>query len=110
VRAFSKRPGALAGVEFWTSRDDPILFAPGQASRSGRHEAARARAPRIGRLGAVLRIVHQSIIAAKTNRLRSGADVTRRVAFGAEPDQHDPGQDAAKFPPVSLIIGDKWDF
>jgi hypothetical protein len=30
--------------------------------------------------------------------------------LGPNPDQHDPGQDAAKFPQCPLIIGDKWDF
>jgi hypothetical protein len=64
----------------------------------------------IGRLGAVLRIVHQSIIAAKTNRLRGALMLRDEWPLGPNPDQHDPGQDAAKFPQCPLIIGDKWDF
>jgi hypothetical protein len=50
-----------------------------------------------GRTGAALKILHRAIVTAKTRRLE------RELTF------HAGSHDAAKFPQLPLILGEKWD-
>jgi hypothetical protein len=63
----------------------------------------------VSRVGAVLGMLHQAIVTAKTRRL------ARELAFrpGSQNDGFwgpDPDKDATKLPQRPLILGDKWDF
>ena len=55
--------------------------------------------------GAVLGLIHQGIVTAKTRRLQ------RELLFhGGARDGAGPDHDAAEFAQRPLLLGDKWDF
>ena len=57
------------------------------------------------RLTAILKAIHESIVAAKTRRLQ------RELMFHADSgDEPLCGQDVGKIPQRPMILGDKWDF
>ena len=74
------------------------FVAPAGESRS---TFARAAA----RLIAVLKTIHQAIVAAKTRRLQ------RELIFYADSgDTPFSGQEIGKVPQRPMVLGDKWDF
>jgi hypothetical protein len=74
-----------------------------------RRSLAASRRSAIGRawrrLGAMLRLIHLSIVQARLQRLRHELMLQRSLdAYYA------PEQDASKYPRRPLILSDKWDF
>jgi hypothetical protein len=67
----------------------------------------------VSRIGAVLGMLHQAIVTAKTRRLAHEL-MFRPDAydewFRGSDREPDLGKDAAKLPQRPLILGDKWDF
>jgi hypothetical protein len=62
-----------------------------------------------GRLAAMLKTIHETILAAKTRRVR------RQLMFRADWGDDAPGrpldeQEIRKIPQRPMILGDKWDF
>jgi hypothetical protein len=75
----------------------------GFAATAGESRLARACGP--ARLAAMLKTIHEAIVAAKTRRLQR--ELMFHPASGEEPVC---GQDIGKIPQQPMILGDKWDF